>query len=400
MIKPLKPGAAPIIKATIPALEAHGVTITKTMYEKLMQDPAIAAMFNQTDQATGRQPRALAAAVLAYAKHIDDPSALENTLGLIVEKHVALSVTPEQYPVVGEALLTAIGTVLGEAATPEIIDAWAEAYRFLADVLISRETALTHTRETEPGGWRGWRSFRVAKRVQESPDMVSFWLEPVDGKPVLKHVPGQYLALALEQDGLNTRRCYSISSAPSTHAYRISVKRDPHGMVSSWLHANLHENGILEVAPPAGQFTLEASGSAPVLLVSGGSGITPFMSMLPEQEEKNPGRPMHLVHTTPSLDHMPFLAELASLQKTEAAPEIDLFSTKDENAHPDTSLRVHEGHVSAEWLAEQLGNEGHLYFCGPRGFQRDLFSALTKLGIPESRLHHEFYGPDESLLAA
>ena len=138
MIQPLHPNTAAIVKATIPALEAHGVDITKTMYAQLMRDPAIAAMFNQTDQANGRQPHALAAAVLAYARNIDHPEKLEAALSLIVERHVAVMVKPEQYPVVGAALLGAIKTVLGDAATPEILEAWGDAYRFLADVLISR----------------------------------------------------------------------------------------------------------------------------------------------------------------------------------------------------------------------------------------------------------------------
>lgn len=138
MPQPLKPGTAEIVKATIPALEIHGVAIATTMYGTLMQDPAIAALFNQTDQANGRQPHALAAAVLAYARHIDHPEKLDAALSLIVERHVAVMIEPGHYPVVGKALLEAIRTVLGSAATEEILDAWGDAYRFLADVLIAR----------------------------------------------------------------------------------------------------------------------------------------------------------------------------------------------------------------------------------------------------------------------
>jgi len=395
MIQPLESGTPAIVKATIPALEAHGVTITKTMYASLMRDPAIAAMFNQTDQANGRQPHALAAAVLAYARHIEHPEKLEAALNLIVERHVAVIVKPEQYPVVGAALLGAIKTVLGEAATPEIMHAWGDAYRFLADVLIAREARVYAERSALPGGWRDWRTFRVERRVQESDTVTSFWLVPVDSKPVMLHKPGQFLTFRLDRDGIDTRRSYSISSAPDERGYRISVKRDPQGLVSRWFHDRLNVGDVLDVTPPAGDFTLASIGAAPAILVSAGIGITPFLSMLLAARTAGERRALHLVHGDHDLRIMPFETALSELAATESTAKIDLFGSQGEGGA--SFMTCHKGRVSAEWVFQQTGPETHVFVCGPRGFQRDMIGGLTRLGLNRERIHHEFFGSDEGV---
>nr|WP_294915123.1 globin domain-containing protein [uncultured Neokomagataea sp.] len=395
MIEALEPGTVDIVQATIPALEAHGVTIAKTMYASLMQSSAIAAMFNQTDQANARQPQALAAAVLAYARHIEHPEKLEAALDLIVERHASIMVKPEHYPVVGEALLGAIKAVLGGAATPAILQAWGDAYRFLADALIAREARVYAKRATLPGGWRDWRSFRVAARVQESDTVVSFWLVPVDGQPVLRHQAGQSLTFRLDCDGVKTRRSYSISSAPSGEGYRISVKRDPHGLVSCWFHDKVNVGDALDVTPPAGNFTLQRIGAVPVVLVSAGIGITPFLSMLLEANAAKDARSLQLIHGDHDLRHMPFGSALAELVVGPHAPRINLFGRGGQNAG--LPITYHEGRISAGDVFKQMALDTHVFICGPRGFQRDLIKGLHQLGVEKGRIHHEFFGSSEEI---
>ncbi|GBQ93478.1 FAD-binding oxidoreductase [Asaia krungthepensis] len=395
MIRPLHPGTAAIVKATIPALEAHGLAITKTMYASLMQDPAIAAMFNQTDQANGRQPHALAAAVLAYARHIEHPEKLKAALDLIVERHVAVMVEADQYPVVGAALLGAIRTVLGDAATPAIMEAWGDAYRFLAEVLITREADVYAERAALEGGWRDWRSLRVEKRTRETDSVTSFWLVPADDKPVLMHKPGQFLTFRLDRDGLNTRRSYSISSAPDARGYRISVKRDPNGQVSRWFHDQLAVGDIVDVTPPAGNFTLEGKAEVPVLLVSAGIGITPFMSMLLAPRVSGNTHPLHLVHGDHDLGSMPFQSELVNLSATTSPLLIDLFESLPKSAA--STERTHKGRISASWVRSRVTPETHVYVCGPRSFQRDLIHGLVEQGVNREQIHHEFFGSDEEV---
>ena len=278
---PLSEQTIAVVKATVPALEQHGLAITETMYRRLFRDEDIAALFNHANQKTGTQRLALAQAVLAYARNIENLSVLGTAVERSAQKHIGYAILPEHYPFVAEALLGAIEEVLGEAATPEILQAWGEAYWFLANLLIEREKAIREAIKAQPGGWTNWRRFRVADKRSEAEDIVSFVLRPEDGRSVIAHRPGQYLTLRFDEAGLaGGRRNYSISSAPNADFYRITVKRAPSGAASGFLHDQVQVGAITEATPPAGDFYLSDTPQRPLLLLSGGVGLTPVVSML------------------------------------------------------------------------------------------------------------------------
>ena len=129
-----------IIKSTAPVIKEHGEAITTAMYKILFsKHPEAKELFKD---ATADQHKKLASMVYAYAANIDNLGALQGGIDKVAKLHVGVNVLPEHYPWVGEALLGAIKEVLGEAATPEIMDAWAEAYGFLAKVFIAREEEI------------------------------------------------------------------------------------------------------------------------------------------------------------------------------------------------------------------------------------------------------------------
>lgn len=132
-----------IVKSTVPVLKTHGVEITTTFYKLLFNsNPEVKALFDMSKQESGAQPKALANVVLAAAQNIDNLSVLLPVVNKVAEKHVALNVKPEHYPVVGANLLEAIKVVLGDAATDEIINAWGEAFNVIAQVFIDVEAEL------------------------------------------------------------------------------------------------------------------------------------------------------------------------------------------------------------------------------------------------------------------
>src|SRR5690606_22377038 len=157
-----------IVKATVPALQTHGAGITAKMYDRLFKDEDIRNLVNHANQANGQQINALAAATLAYAQTIDNLGALLPAVERIAQKHVGFHILPEHYPYVATALLGAIQDVLGEAASEEILQAWGQAYWFLAGILQNRESALREAIEQAPGGWTGWREFVVSEKIRES----------------------------------------------------------------------------------------------------------------------------------------------------------------------------------------------------------------------------------------
>jgi len=392
-----------LVKATVPALQEHGLAITRRMYERMFQDEAIRDLFNQSHHGeTGSQPKALATAILAYAQNIDNLGALAPAVERIAQKHVGLNILPEHYPVVAEALLGAIKDVLGDAATDEILAAWGEAYWFLARILIGRETAIYNSLAAASGGWNGWRNFRIERKHRESELITSFLLRPEDGGPVLRHEPGQYLTFWLDIPGRHLlKRNYSISSAPGNETYRISVKREPRGVASNWLHDHVEEGRILKVAPPAGEFVLNRESPRPVVLLSGGVGLTPMMSMLEAVAEQGSNVPVHYVHGTldgsthAMKDHVRALAG--------AHPNIKATTFYVEPRPQDRRGEDFDepGLISVEWLeANTPLADADYYLCGPRPFLRAFVGGLAQAGVRSDRIHYEFFGPADELLAA
>ncbi len=383
-----------LIKATVPLLESGGEALTNHFYRLMLAEhPEVRPLFNQAHQASGDQPRALANGVLMYARHIDRLDQLGDLVAQVINKHVALQVLPEHYPIVGSCLLRAIREVLGEAvATDAVIDAWGAAYNQLARILIDSEEQLYRTTAQATGGWRGARSFRIARKVPESQEITSFYLEPEDGGPVIKHKPGQYIGVQLQVDGAEVRRNYSLSAASNGRDYRISVKREPGGVASNALHG-MTIGDRLALFAPAGQFVLQP-GSKPLVLISGGVGITPTLAML--EEAVTTDRPIHFIHCARNADSHAFRQSIDAL--AERHSQLKRFYCYDEHqgpAHqPDAVGLMTEERLDA-WLPAERDLDA--YFLGPKPFMASIRRQLRALGVPEHQARYEFFGPASAL---
>ncbi|CAM4034425.1 NO-inducible flavohemoprotein [Pseudomonas reidholzensis] len=381
-----------IIKATVPLLESGGEALTTHFYKMMLNEyPEVRPLFNQAHQASGDQPRALANGVLMYARHIDQLEQLGGLVGQIINKHVALQILPEHYPIVGRCLLRAIEEVLGkDIATPAVIDAWAGAYGQLADILIGAEEGLYKQKEQAAGGWRGSREFQLVRREQESSEIVSFYFAPVDGKPVLKAEPGQYIGLQLFIDGAEQRRNYSLSALCDGQQYRISVKREAGGKVSNYLHDELMVGDRLALFPPAGDFTLAAS-DKPLVLISGGVGITPTLAMLQAALESQ--RPVHFIHCARNGAVHAFREWVDGLAAQH--PQLQRFYCHAEAGGDADAVGLLSQEQLAEWLPRERDVEA--YFLGPKGFMAAIKRQLKALGVPEAQSRYEFFGPAAAL---
>lgn len=397
----LAPHTIELIKATVPALRSHGLSITQTMYEHLFADEEIRNLFNQSHQGpNGSQPKALAAAVLAYAENIDNLAVLGPAVERIAQKHAGLNILPEHYPYVARALLQAIRDVLGPAATEEIIEAWGEAYWFLAEILIGREAEIYREAASRPGGWTGWRDFEIERVEQESDVIRSFYLRPADGGSVIRHKPGQYLTLLLQGTDLPPlKRNYTISCAPNGDYYRITVKRE--GRASTWLHEHATKGTVLQIAPPAGDFHLDVSTDEPIVLVSGGVGLTPMVSMLETVAESRPDLPTWYVHGALNGAVHAMGPHVRNLARKSSNIEVAVFYADPQDDDSGSGSHDQQGLISADWLHQNTPSDRATYFlCGPKPFLRDIALGLRDRGIPAERIRYEFFGPADDLLAA
>ncbi|NRA61018.1 MAG: NO-inducible flavohemoprotein [Psychrobium sp.] len=383
-----------IIKSTVPVLKIHANDITKIFYPLLFaQHPDVVPYFNQTNQGKGTQPKALANAVIAYGANIDALGNLSDAVNKIVQKHVALGILPVQYDAVGSCLLQAIKIVLGDAATSDIMNAWEKAYGQLANILINAEESIYTENENKPGGWRGEREFKLVKRVDESSVITSFYFEPVDEKGLPDFIEGQFLTIILDEvNGEPIRRNYSLSDASGQGYLRISVKREAQGVVSNHLHNNLQVGNTVKLSHPAGDFRL-VKNDKPLVLLTGGVGITPAISMLNSQV--NTGREIRFIHAAINSEQHAFKAHVDQLSlANEHVSSCYVYSDPQPECKPHAT-----GFINEQLIAGILGDnrDVEFYLLGPLPFMRAALKIAQSIGIPAVQIHYEFFGPSEDL---
>ncbi len=375
-----------LVKATVPVLREHGVALTSHFYKRMLShNPELMQVFNMGHQRAGFQQQALAGAVLAYAENIENLPALLGAVAHIANKHVSVGIRAEHYPIVGKHLIASIKEVLGDAATPELIDAWTAAYMQLADVLIGAEKAIYDKNAVAEGGWTGWRFFKVAEKSKQTDNVTSFKLVPVDNGKMPEVKAGQYISVRVFVKGqdLIQPRQYTVVKADAT-SLTIAVKKveavekSPAGMVSNTLHNDINEGDVVEVSFPVGEFNLP-EGNGELCLLSAGIGITPLFAMLKEAVQKDPTRKISFVHVCKNKEAIPFREELALVVK-EGNVSFEVFETSE------------HGRPSEDFFKSLVSQDADYCICGPVPFMKLAASELVKNGVAENKIHAEKFG--------
>ena len=254
-----------------------------------------------------------------------------------------------------------------------------------------------------------YRSYIVERKVPESETITSFYLVPEDGKPLAPFLPGQFLPLRLDIPGQYKPvfRTYSLSDSPTVDYYRLTIKREPApagrpdlypGVSSGYFHDDIETGSKLSATPPRGKFFLDPNGETPVALLSAGVGLTPLISMLNAVVETGSNRPIWFIH--------------GSRNKREHAFGEHVRRVAEENSNVHAHIRFSgsssedivgrdyddKGHVDIELVKHLLpSKEFDFYLCGPSPFMKSMFDGLLAWGVPEVRIHYEFFGPASAL---
>jgi len=280
-----------------------------------------------------------------------------------------------------------------------------------------RSTEASHPETTPPRtstslapSWSGFRDFRVERRIFESPDesICSFYLKPVDDAPLPSYKPGQYLTFQLpvidpaSGKPKNIIRCYSLSDRPGKDHYRVSIKRvlppgdvpdAPPGLSSNFFHDAIQEGDHVFVKPPGGHFFLK-DGNGPVVLIAGGIGITPMLSMLNETLEQESDREIWLFYgVRNSADHA-MKGHLKTLDQKH--PNFRLHVCYSSPGTDDREGRdyQHAGRVDIALLRQLLSLQVYdFYVCGPRPMLETIVPALEDWGVADENIHYEAFGP-------
>lgn len=386
--------AKPYIDASVPVLRQHGLAITTVFYRNMLgANPELNNLFNLGNQANGSQQQSLAAAVFAYAANIENTVALGPVVERIVHKHVSIGIQPSHYPIVGKYLLGAIKEVLGEAATPDLLAAWDEAYWLLAGALIAAEARLYERNGNED---KQWLKMKVAKIDHVTEEITSYTLEAIASSTLAPFNPGQYISIAafIEEIQLRQIRQYSLSDAQNGKNYRITTKREkgddfkPKGTFSNWIHQHLRIGSLLDVSHPYGTFVPDLSKQNPITLISTGVGITPMISILNTLAKQGSDRHILFAHAARSQHHLAHYNEvnLAGGQLKNLTTAIYL----NEKA-PKHFL---QGRLELAEIIEPIHLSGDFYICGPTPFMNDQWKALVELGVSPNNIHREVFGPE------
>jgi len=254
--------------------------------------------------------------------------------------------------------------------------------------------------------WNGYRKFSVARKDSECDDVCAFYLKPHDGKPLPAYKPGQYLTFQLDIPGRDKPlvRCYSLSDSPhECKHYRVTIKKEkspadkpdlPHGAASSFFCDSVKEGDILNVKAPTGHFFLDMTKNHPVVLIAGGVGITPMLSMAKEIVASGSKREAWFFYGVRNRREHIHQQELQALALENE--NIRLHVCYSRPAPEDVKGRDyhHEGRVSIELLKEVLpSNNFEYYLCGNGAFMKSITDGLEAWGVPEKDIYFEAFGP-------
>ena len=269
--------------------------------------------------------------------------------------------------------------------------------------------------------WEGWRKFVVESRAPACPDgkIVSFHLRPHDGRPLPDFHPGQFLTFQLDIPGQKKPviRCYSLSDAPSEERFRVSIKKlelpDRNGLASGFFHEQVKVGDLLDVKAPAGKFFLDLTRRSPAVLVGGGVGVTPMISMFTAISRKQPDRTVWLFygirHGTEVIDRQRLEAYAAgkptmrlvfcySDPTDQELPLINKSAAEYQAAGKFMSQSAHAGRRIGVDLIRRLlptdAQDTHEFFvCGPGPMMLSVTDDLKAWGVPENHIHTEAFGP-------
>ena len=289
------------------------------------------------------------------------------------------------------------------AITQEKVDLESELLKVkIKNIMARREVEAKQVKLA----WNGFRKFKIISKVKETDDITSFYLSPHDGRELPGFLPGQFLTfqIPVPNQAQPVIRCYSLSDSPfHSDRYRVSIKRVPAprdnpsaapGLVSGYFHDSLNENDIVDVKAPSGHFYLAMTKKTPVVLLAGGVGITPVLSMLNAITEIGSQREVW------------FFLGVRNKKEHVMKEHLEMVAKEHENVHlrvfysapAETDVLNEDYHVKGRVNVENFkpilpSSNFDFYICAPPPMVKDLRTDLADWGVPNKNIHFEAFGP-------
>jgi ferredoxin-NADP reductase/MOSC domain-containing protein YiiM len=274
------------------------------------------------------------------------------------------------------------GAIRTAATIPALSPGWRQSFE---DMVTAAQRVAPPVSAPSAPNWVGFTPLRVVSVVPETDAVTSVYLSAADGEPLPPAQPGQYLTVRLPVDDRTIIRTYSLSSAPGSDVYRLSIKRENHGIASSYLTSKVAAGQLIDAAAPRGEFVL-ADDASPVVLISAGIGVTPVLAMLHQLVEKTNERDVWWLSAARSAAEHPLAREAHDLlARLPRSHELLFHSAEGKRLSPDSLARL------------DLPTEATAYLCGPTGFMTDMEAALRTLGFSPGRIRSEVFGGRDAI---
>jgi len=253
--------------------------------------------------------------------------------------------------------------------------------------------------------WNGCRKFEVVKKVVECEDVASFYLAPHDKRPLPPFKPGQYITFQINLPGQAKPviRCYSLSDSHRTDHYRVTIKRalpppdapeGKPGLISSYFCDTVKEGDILDVKAPGGHFFLDLTEPRPAVLISGGVGITPMISMLNAIIDSGTKTEVWFFFGARNSEDHIFKEYLQKAAEEHENLHLNVCYSRPGKKDVQGKDYHHSGRVTVDLFKQLLPSNNYDYFlCGPGPFMNSITEALTAWGVPDKNVHYEAFGP-------
>ncbi|MBU7584214.1 MAG: 2Fe-2S iron-sulfur cluster binding domain-containing protein [Nostoc sp. TH1S01] len=265
----------------------------------------------------------------------------------------------------------------------------------------SADKSILDITTSDSNVWQDWRNFVVVRKVKESEEITSFYLQPEDKGEIPNFQPGQFLTIKLDIPGQNKPviRTYSLSDYPETgEYYRLSIKREPApngldvmpGIASNFMHDRIHEGAVIPAKPPNGKFVLDVHKSTPAVLISNGVGITPMMSMAKACTRLNPQRPVWFIHGARDGQFHAFQDEIMEIAQQNSNLNIHIRYSR---PRPEDAGKYHSvGYVDTALVQELCQQDAEYFLCGSTPFIQSVTEGLKAAGIPNNQVFFESFG--------
>ncbi len=258
---------------------------------------------------------------------------------------------------------------------------------------VSDANSQTQATSVSPvtANWRG--QLRVGSIVTETPSVKTFRLLPSSGGGLLPFtfVPGQFLNVAFWIGGAKMNRSYSISSSPTEREYvEITVRREPRGAVSRHIDDLLKVGDLIEAGGPVGKFTFNGTEADSIVLIGGGVGITPMMSITRYLTERSWPGDIFFIYTCRTPADFIFADEVAALERRNPKLRVAVTISKAEG----TDWKGARGRITKEWLTQTVPNlaSRRIHLCGPPAMMDSTKAMLAELGVPADQMKTEAFG--------